>query len=224
MIKKTNTYANGLEASVVEYEDGECFDFMKQDVPLNEIVAKGINFELWDIYTEEYREYDNEANNHEWQEIEYANVTEQTSDYTILYTRLLTNDTEDGEFRLECEYYYQIMHNDSLDSIKSRYNNESKIFDAIKSVIEHYYGFSESDNCDCCNVDGNDGYKEVKLTKNFNDSQTIGEVKNIVDNASKYAKTSMELLTNGEAYKGLCFTKKGAIGSIKLIYYIQWGD
>ena len=222
MIRKTDTYSSELEPSVIEYEDGDCFDFIDyKDIPYNEIVAKGLDFTFWHITTEEYREYDNEINNHEWQYIEYANVIEQTKDYTILYTRLLTNNTDDGEFQLECEYCYKIMHIHSIKEIKDKHNKENNLFNTIKTILINQYGFSQDNNC-CTgyNCLEEEYTKEVRVTKKFNDTQTIGEVKKIIDDASKYAKESVKPLTNGRAYKSLCFTKDGAIGGIKLIYEI----
>ncbi len=228
MIKKTNTYVSELEPSVIEYEDDECFDFIdNQDIPFNHIIAKGVNFHFWHIYTEKYEEYDNEINNREWQYIEYANVVEQTKDYTILYTRLLTNDTETGEFQLECEFCYKIMHHHSIEYIKTKYRKENNMFNTIKKILINHYGFTEDKDYNCIDYDydcNNIKYKKIKLTKKFNNSITIGEAKNIIDDADKYAKESVKALTNGKAYKGLCFTEDGAIGYIKIMYKMQWSD
>ena len=223
MIKKTDTYASQLRPSIIEYEDGDCFDFIdNQDVPYNQIIAQGIDFKFWHITTEEYREYDNETNNYEWEYIEYANVTEQTKDYTVLYTRLLTNSTDNGEFQLECEYYYKIMHKHSIQDIKNKYDRENNLFNTIKTILINQYSFSEDNDC-CTGYDclEEEYTKKVKVVKKFNDTQTIGEVKKIIDDAFKYAKESVKPLTNGKAYKNLCFTTNGAIGSIKIKYEIQ---
>lgn len=222
MIKKSDIYSSQLKPSIIEYEDGDCFDFMdNQDTPYNEIIAQGINFNFWHISTEEYIEYDNEINNHEWQYIEYANVLEQTKDYTILYTRLLTNDTNNGEFQLECEYYYKIIHNHSIEDIKNRHNKEKNLFNTIKTILINRYGFSENNNCTNYNYIEEKYIKRTELTKQFSNTQTIGEVKEIINNAYKYAKTSTESLTNGETHKNLYFTEKGAVGSISILYTIK---
>lgn len=221
MIRKTDTYSSELEPSIVEYEDGDCFEFIDyKDTPFNEIVAKGLDFNFWHITTEKYREYDNEINNYEWQYIEYASVIEQTKDYTILYTRLLTNDTDDGEFQLECEYCYKIMHTHSIKEIKDRYKRESNLLDTIKTTLVNEYDFYESDSCTNYDCIEEEYIKKVKVTKRFTDTQTIGEVKKIVDDAYEYAKESTKSFTNGRAYKSLCFTKNGAIGGVKVIYEI----
>lgn len=221
MIKKTDTYSSELKPSIIEYEDGDCFDFIDfNDIPYNEIIAKGLNFNFWHITTEEYKEYDNEINNYEWQYIEYANVVEQTKDYTILYTRLLTNDTDNGEFQLECEYSYKIIHKHSIKEIKEKYEKDNNLFNTIKTILINQYGFSESNHCTNYDCIEEEYVKKVKLTKEFTNAQTIGEVKEIINNAYKYAKKSTKLLTNGQAYKELCFTPKGAIGNIKLKYEI----
>ena len=221
MIKKTNKYYN-YGKSTYEHKDGRCFDFCdNNDVPFSEIILQGLNFEYWHIWTEEYKEYDNHINDCEWQYIEYAKVIEQTQKHTIMYTRFLTNNTESGNFELDAESIITITYDD-LQAIKDQYNKEKNIFQDIQDVLVNELNFNKRDcNSCCCSCNDSLKKKDVCLIKNFSDKITIGEAKQIIDIADKYAKKSVKKLTDASAKKSLCFTKQGAIGEIELSYQIQ---
>lgn len=221
MIKKTQNYFK-YEPKTIEYRDGRCFDFCdNNDTPFSEIIFQGLSFEYWHIWTEEYREYDNHINDCEWQYIEYAKVIEQTNEYTLMYTRLLSDDTEDGNFELDAECTIKITH-DNLQSIKDKYNQEKNIFQDIQDVLIGRFDFNKADcNSCCCNCNDNPKKKYVCLIKDFSDETTIGEAKEIIDIANRYIKKSVNKLTDASAKKSLCFTKQGATGEIKLSYKIQ---
>ena len=112
------------------------------------------------------------------------------------------------------------MHKHSIKEIKEKYEKDNNLFNTIKTILINQYGFSESNHCTNYDCIEEEYVKKVKLTKEFTNTQTIGEVKEIINNAYKYAKESTKPLTNGQAYKELCFTPKGAIGNIKLKYEI----
>ena len=216
--KEFQQYSDRQEPINIDFKAERCFDFLEhQDIPLSTIINKGTNFLHWKIVNNKTL-----SSSFCWDTIEYAFVTYQDNDKTIMHLRYLTTyDSDDGNFELDSDRDIIIHHKASLSTIKALYQKEQDILNSIKHTLINNYNFSQDNNTCYYDYDNDARYKEVVLQKHFNDEQTIGETKIQIDNADKYIKQSIIMLNNAKSNKSLCFTKNGAIGRVKIQYKIQ---
>ena len=205
-----------------EYEDGEVWDFIgyHNNVALNEIVAKGINFKKVCIDTDKRNGLSH---------ILYSQVIEQDEKKTIMYDRMVTNYYTDdvNKFELTCENYITINHNKPLSQIKEDYKRENILFKELQSILqekgytEHKYKCDRcSYCCDCLNKSDRK-YQEITMKIEFNDNQTIGEVKKISDNDYDEIKEFIKKFFKAEVSRTLCFTEQGAVSELEIQHYFK---
>lgn len=207
----------------IEYEDGECWDLLgfNNDVSYNTIIAKGTDF-IKIIRKKEDG----------WITISDNTVIKQDANETIMQDKCYTtyhSRYDNDNLELDCIQYITIKHNKPLTNIKNDYKKENNLFQSLKDLLTKK-GYKESTyDCYHCNECWHciskkkmkTQYQTFLMKIEFNDNQTIGEVKKTIDKDYSEIKELSKQFFNTETSMCLDFTEQGAIGEIKLKHYYR---
>ena len=211
-----------INKKTIEYEDGECWDFIgfRNYISYNTIIAQGKNL-VKTIKIED-----------DWTNISDNTVIEQNDNQTVLQDKCYTtyySRYDDDNLELDCIQYITIKHNKPLEEIKKDYAKENNLFQLLKNLLSQK-GYRES-TYDCYNCDEcyhciskkkmNTEYQTFIMEIEFNDDQTIGEVKTTIDKDYNEIKELSKQFFKAETSMCLDFTKQGAIGEIELKHYYK---